>query len=222
MRVLRYTRTSFERQIYESVLIQENRSHHHLLNSKSEYNRCAIPRLTMKLGDREMKQEEIRQEVETKREEELMEKIRGMKKDWNRRRGNGRGNPVRKKLKLDTEMTAIEMNNKPEMKISTPEKRQNNEKEMNTRKTKQRKLDGYFKVMPDCRVRQIDRVVEVISDSEVISERMVGVIPDSSVRSGMQQSDRGVKGITDCEFITMDSGGKYGETEWLGLSQTAR
>jgi hypothetical protein len=60
---------------------------------------------------------------------------------------------------LDNEMTDLEMTDlviqrKPEMKISTPEKRerQNNGREMNTKKTKQRKIDGYFKVIPDCRI----------------------------------------------------------------------
>ena len=48
IRLLRTARTSFERQILESVLIQEHR-HHHLLNSKSEYNRCALPRLATKI-----------------------------------------------------------------------------------------------------------------------------------------------------------------------------
>ena len=42
MKVIRYAKTSFERQSHESVEIQENR-HHHLLNSRSEFNRCALP-----------------------------------------------------------------------------------------------------------------------------------------------------------------------------------
>ena len=54
MKVVKFSRTSFERQIYESVLIQENRAHN-LLNSKSEFNRCSIPRLTLKMGDKELK-----------------------------------------------------------------------------------------------------------------------------------------------------------------------
>ena len=48
MRVLKYTRSSFDRQILESVLIQNNRNHH-ILNSRSEYNRCALPRLSAKM-----------------------------------------------------------------------------------------------------------------------------------------------------------------------------
>ena len=54
VKVLRYTRSSFERQILESVLIQSSRDHH-ILNSRSEFNRCAIPRLVTKLGEKEMK-----------------------------------------------------------------------------------------------------------------------------------------------------------------------
>ena len=51
MLVIKFTKTAFERQIYESVQIQENRSHI-LLNSKSEYNRCSIPRITIKMGEK--------------------------------------------------------------------------------------------------------------------------------------------------------------------------
>ena len=36
IRIIKTAKTSFERQIFESVEIQENR-HHHLLNSRSEY-----------------------------------------------------------------------------------------------------------------------------------------------------------------------------------------
>ena len=50
VKVLRFTRSSFERQILESVLIQNSRDHH-ILNSRSEFNRCAIPRLVTKLGE---------------------------------------------------------------------------------------------------------------------------------------------------------------------------
>ena len=48
MRILKEARTAFERQIAESVQIQNQKNNHYILNSKSEYNRCAIPRLTAK------------------------------------------------------------------------------------------------------------------------------------------------------------------------------
>ena len=53
MRILKSTKTAFERQILESVLIQKAREQN-IMNNKSEYNRCALPRLTAKLGERDM------------------------------------------------------------------------------------------------------------------------------------------------------------------------
>ena len=53
MRILNSTRTAFERQIQESVLIQKSR-HHKIMNNKAEYNRCALPRLTAKLGEKDL------------------------------------------------------------------------------------------------------------------------------------------------------------------------
>ena len=53
MRILKSTRSAFERQILESVLIQKARNQH-IMNNKCEYNRCALPRLTAKLGEKEL------------------------------------------------------------------------------------------------------------------------------------------------------------------------
>ena len=47
-RILKQSQTAFNRQINESVEIQSN-NFHYILNSKSEYNRCALPRLSAKL-----------------------------------------------------------------------------------------------------------------------------------------------------------------------------
>ena len=48
MRVIQKYRTSFERQIGESIHIKENsKKGTRLLNSINEYNRCIIPRLTI-------------------------------------------------------------------------------------------------------------------------------------------------------------------------------
>ena len=46
IKMIKYTRTPFERQILESVKIQQERQDHFLLNSRAEYNRSAIPRLS--------------------------------------------------------------------------------------------------------------------------------------------------------------------------------
>jgi hypothetical protein len=50
MKILKATRSAYERQVLESVNIQKDRRHN-IMNNKSEWNRCALPRLTAKLGE---------------------------------------------------------------------------------------------------------------------------------------------------------------------------
>ena len=83
VKVIQFTRSSFERQVLESVIIQKER-HHHLLNSRSEFNRCAIPRLSTKIGDYKKYEKEI--EIEREKDEQLEEKIRNMRKERSRGR----------------------------------------------------------------------------------------------------------------------------------------
>ena len=66
-KVVRYSRNVFEKQVIESVIIQEERGHH-ILNSKSEYNRCSLPRLSAKLGERDWKTREKEGEDEKEKE----------------------------------------------------------------------------------------------------------------------------------------------------------
>ena len=65
MRIIKSTRSAFERQILESVEIQKARNQL-IMNDKSEYNRCALPRLTKKLGEKELRKwrEEDKMEME--------------------------------------------------------------------------------------------------------------------------------------------------------------
>ena len=55
MKAVRFHKSAFERQIHESTTIQSMRMKHHILNSRAEYNRCALPRLGVRWGDREYK-----------------------------------------------------------------------------------------------------------------------------------------------------------------------
>jgi hypothetical protein len=86
IRVVKFTKSSFERQIMESVVIQQERAKHNLLNSRAEYNRCAIPRITTKIGDTNYKRYEKEIEQEKEKEEKLEEKIRQMRKTRNKGR----------------------------------------------------------------------------------------------------------------------------------------
>ena len=54
--MVKYHQSAFERQVFESVKVQTMRKKNILLNSKSEFNRCALPRLGHKMGDNEFKE----------------------------------------------------------------------------------------------------------------------------------------------------------------------
>ena len=74
MKIVRTCMSSFERQIYESVLIQREREEHHILNSRTEYNRCSLPRITTQVGEQEV--EKYNQTLlQEKQEEEKLEKL---------------------------------------------------------------------------------------------------------------------------------------------------
>ena len=69
MKVVRYMNSAWDRQILESCEIQGNRGHH-ILNSRSEFNRCALPRMMCKLGDKTFKKNEEEIETDLAKEEE--------------------------------------------------------------------------------------------------------------------------------------------------------
>ena len=87
MSVLKYHKSSFERQKAEAVKIQSSRQSSTILNSKSEYNRSSIPRLGVKTGHKvfktkkEFECDEQRDEDENRTEE----KIRLMRKEMGKR-----------------------------------------------------------------------------------------------------------------------------------------
>ena len=56
VKVISNHKSAFERQIKEAVLINRN-SGPFLLNSKSEYSRCTIPRIVMKMGSTEAEED---------------------------------------------------------------------------------------------------------------------------------------------------------------------
>ena len=92
MQAVKFHRSAFERQVHEAVLIQANRGHN-ILNSRSEYNRCALPRLGTKLGERETKEKEV--EEEERKEQELEERIRNLRKERQRKRRTSK--PIKEK-----------------------------------------------------------------------------------------------------------------------------
>ena len=104
-RIVKQSRTAFNRQINESVEIQNN-SQHHILNSKSEYNRCALPRLSAKIGEESLKGLQQKRMEEKKQEAELLDKIRTIKvrRSFARRNQPSRKEqPAEKRRRIDKE-----------------------------------------------------------------------------------------------------------------------
>ena len=100
IKVLKYTKSAFERQICESVTIEANRNHH-LLNSRSEFNPSAVPRLTCNLGDKNFKKYEKEVEKDMEKEEGQIQKIRDLIKERNKTRAqNQRKLPPPKRRKI--------------------------------------------------------------------------------------------------------------------------
>ena len=88
----------------ESVVIQHENKGHHMLNSKSEYNRCSLPRLTAKMGEYEVKKFKKELEEEKRRDEELANQIKQLRKDRNKSRITEppeKEQPAGKKRKLE-------------------------------------------------------------------------------------------------------------------------
>ena len=108
MRIVKSTRSAFERQILESVEIQKARNQL-IMNDKSEYNRCALPRLTTRLGEKELSKWREEDKKEMEREATLEEKIRLRKKEKAKRRAeNNRrmepGQSRRKKQRVEEQI----------------------------------------------------------------------------------------------------------------------
>ena len=135
MRILKSTRTAFERQILESVLIQKSR-HHKIMNNKAEYNRCALPRLTAKLGEKDLDRWREGDRLEMEKEASIEEKKRLRKKEKSKRRGEGnrrmeQEQPKRKIRRVEGSEMAEAQNDEAEtiptpnqtIRIETPKKR---------------------------------------------------------------------------------------------------
>ena len=86
MKILKYARSSFERQISEAVTIQQEQDSHEILNSRAEYNSCSLPRLTTRMGDEEMESWERTLRKEKEEDDWFEEKIRELRKARNKAR----------------------------------------------------------------------------------------------------------------------------------------
>ena len=95
MKILKKYRTSFERQIGESIWINHNlKLGTHLLNSKNEYNRCSIPILGLIITKEDM----VDEYRENQRENEMKREISKLKEEIRRETKNEMNKSKRRKL----------------------------------------------------------------------------------------------------------------------------
>ena len=129
IRILKFTRSSFERQILESVQIQEQRKDHHILNSRSEYNRCAVPRMATKIGDKDSDQASREKKEDERKKNEIEEKIRKIRKEKNCERMT-EPNKTNKRRKLDNNEFEVinETWGRPDKKENGDKRQENPEK----------------------------------------------------------------------------------------------
>ena len=80
MKVIKAHRTPFTRQIHEAVLIQMNEKNG-ILNSKSEFNRCQLPRLSIMMGVKEVLENKEKEMTEEEEEDCMKKEKRKNEKD---------------------------------------------------------------------------------------------------------------------------------------------
>ena len=127
MRIRNTFRSSLERQVGEAVAIDwEKRKGKVLMNSKSEYNRCVIPRIST-----ERPKDQIIEEEEEKLEDEIF------RKEIRRIRNEKRGNRIREEMSnINMKRAVLEIQNENIMKWKLRKETQLKEKEENDEKDK--------------------------------------------------------------------------------------
>ena len=139
MRIIKTHRSAFNRQISESVEIQNQKKDHVILNSKSEYNRCALPRLTARVGEEKFSLLEKRKREDKEAEKDLERKIRNLKvkNSQNRREQlTSREQPAEKRRRLNKKEYMRVLQEKKEAKKRENESMDTNgEKEQEQEKT---------------------------------------------------------------------------------------
>ena len=161
-RIVKQARSAFNRQISESVQIQQNAAQHSILNSKSEYNRCALPRLATKLGEipieklEKMRREE--KEKEKQKERELMMKIRNLrvKQSFKRREETRRSDqPAEKRRK-----TGTATHKRVYQDQRTQIKRQEEDPTKEDEKDREEKGNKYYPIFKKKRTENVSQVEE--------------------------------------------------------------
>ena len=132
MRVRNVFRTALERQIGEAVAIDmEQRKGMELLNSKSEYNRCQIPRITTRSAKEMLEEKEMEVENEKKVTSEIrkMKMMKKSKRESEKKiRNDENGKEKKRKLNYENREKVEKKENSIDRENENDEKNEKNEK----------------------------------------------------------------------------------------------
>ena len=117
------------------------------MNNKAEYNRCALPRLTTKLGEKDLEKWREEDRLEHLREATIEEKIRLRKKERQKKRGEANMYPCNKGRGQTTKARDSANNN-------TSEEKSQRRGEENTCKDTKEKKDK-------CRHKEVHQLQEM-------------------------------------------------------------
>ena len=184
VKVLRTYRSAFERQIGESVYINNNlKQGTIMMNSKNEYNRCIIPRLGLELDKDEVIAEYEENEKEIKREiQRLKEKMR-YEKDIQKQ----------KRRKLVDKKEIKEVNEAKEIKEIKGIKVASMDKKIRTIKRRERNVEKNWEKVENklwkLKIRKKEKIIEKIGSQkeERIQEKLKSIFALEADKNRMRK-----------------------------------
>ena len=192
MFILQYLRTAFERQIMEAVTIEKESKTSEILNSKAEWNQCALPRLVTRIGNSEAELKELEKEVleEKRMDEEIEEKVRNLRKARNKARLKTEKETSiqpKKKLKMEDSTTIAIRDVWGHPPPTAPEKDKKRKDSENSSKTKRARIETLTNAH-----RIEDKVVEgeQITEFEIITTDWDEVLKQHKERLEKEVEDK--------------------------------
>ena len=179
------------------------------MNSRSKYNRCALPRMMCKLGDKTFKKNEEEIENDLAKEEEQVRKIRGLRKERNKERADihrihgAAPGAKRRKLEEDEYETEKDKTQDEKMEKTNPTKRKDDDDEPAQNAKKKMRPNQNIKEMLERRRDAFEKEqeggkpLEVGSSVDTTPPEVPAPAPERHAQQGEQ--------VTNCEMIDWES-----------------
>ena len=197
MRLRKNYRTPIERQIGEAVAIDiEKRKGTKLMNSRSEYNRCKIARISTKTEKETLKEIEKEAEEEERLKREMKD-IRNRKREKRlKEKENERNNPRKKKKLKEREEEKEELTNIIEKEKDEEVKLQENKKEKESEKMSSCPSSDRSNHPLNCESEKSEQISDCPSSDK--SDSSLKSIPITSSYRLSASSDLSLKNKSEC------------------------